>query len=67
MPRFRELLKKGLKLLKPGGKLIYSTCTFTLEENEQLVKEVCDEVGGVELAEQTPFIGDPGFEDLVEA
>ncbi len=63
----RELLKKGLKLLKPGGKLIYSTCTFTLEENEQLVKEVCDEVGGVEPAEQTPFIGDPGFEDLVEA
>jgi len=36
--RFHELQKKflenGYKLLKPGGVLIYTTCTFAPEENE---------------------------------
>lgn len=35
--RQREILTEALKLLKPGGKLIYSTCTFAPEEDEQIV------------------------------
>ncbi|MCR5079682.1 MAG: hypothetical protein K6B65_07190 [Bacilli bacterium] len=31
----KELLENGYKLLKEGGKLIYSTCSFSYEENEE--------------------------------
>lgn len=30
----KEILDSAVKLLKPGGKLLYSTCTFSPEENE---------------------------------
>lgn len=33
----KELITNMAKLLKVGGKLIYSTCTITYEENEDLV------------------------------
>ena len=35
--RQREILHSGAALLKPGGRLIYSTCTFAPEENEQCI------------------------------
>ena len=33
--RQREILTNAAKLVKAGGRLLYSTCTFSLEENEQ--------------------------------
>jgi len=30
-------IEKAVKLLKPGGFLVYSTCTITLEENEEQI------------------------------
>jgi len=33
--RQAEILDSGAKLVKPGGRLVYSTCTFAPEENEQ--------------------------------
>ena len=35
--RQKEILQSAAKLLKPGGRLVYSTCTFAPEENEQVV------------------------------
>ena len=35
--RQKEILSSAVQMLKPGGKLIYSTCTFSPEENEQIV------------------------------
>ncbi len=32
--RQRRILTHALPLLKPGGRLVYSTCTFAVEENE---------------------------------
>ena len=32
-----EILEEAAKLLRPGGRLVYSTCTFAPEENEQAV------------------------------
>jgi NOL1/NOP2/sun family putative RNA methylase len=32
------LLNAATKLLKSGGTIVYSTCTFSLEENEQLIQ-----------------------------
>ena len=34
-----ELLKKAIKVLKPGGEMVYSTCSILLCENENIVKE----------------------------
>ena len=35
--RQREILQSAAKLLRPGGRLVYSTCTFATEENEETV------------------------------
>ena len=35
--RQAEILEQGAKLLRPGGRLVYSTCTFAPEENEQAI------------------------------
>jgi NOL1/NOP2/sun family putative RNA methylase len=35
--RQREILTEAVKMLKPGGHLIYSTCTFAPEEDEQMM------------------------------
>ena len=35
--RQREILHSGARLVRPGGRLVYSTCTFAPEENEQTV------------------------------
>lgn len=39
----RKLFKTAASLLAPGGTLVYSTCTFTSEENEQIVEWACQE------------------------
>ncbi len=33
--RQREILNRAAVLLRDGGTLVYSTCTFSYEENEQ--------------------------------
>jgi NOL1/NOP2/sun family putative RNA methylase len=38
--RQRALLRKAVKLCRPGGRIVYSTCTFAPEENELVVAEV---------------------------
>lgn len=35
--RQKEILADALKMLKPGGDLVYSTCTFAPEEDEQVI------------------------------
>ncbi len=32
-----DVLKEAAKMLRPGGRLVYSTCTFALEENEDTI------------------------------
>ena len=38
------LLKKALKILKPGHEMVYSTCSILKEENEDIVNKVLKEV-----------------------
>jgi len=35
--RQQRILLQAIRLLKPGGRLIYSTCTFAIEENESQI------------------------------
>nr|XP_045599918.1 tRNA (cytosine(72)-C(5))-methyltransferase NSUN6-like [Procambarus clarkii]XP_045599920.1 tRNA (cytosine(72)-C(5))-methyltransferase NSUN6-like [Procambarus clarkii] len=57
----RKLLQNAVKLLKPGGKLVYSTCTIVLEENEKMVKWLLDKYTNIELIDTTPKLGKPGL------
>ncbi len=38
----REIIDACVKMLKPGGKLLYSTCTFSPKENEESVSYLLD-------------------------
>ncbi len=44
--RQRALLRKAVQLCRPGGRIVYSTCTFAPEENELIVAEILDEQNG---------------------
>lgn len=37
--RQKEILSNAGAMLKPGGRLLYSTCTFSPEENEQVIED----------------------------
>jgi len=34
----KQLLNQAKELLKPGGQMVYSTCTFTIKENEEVIQ-----------------------------
>lgn len=38
--RQRQLLRRALALCKPGGRVVYSTCTYAPEENEMVIADV---------------------------
>lgn len=38
-----EILRCAVKMLRPGGRLVYSTCTFSPEENERIIARVLAE------------------------
>ena len=49
--RQAEILHSGARLVRPGGRLVYSTCTFAPEENEQTIEAF--------LAAHPDFIAEP--------
>jgi 16S rRNA (cytosine967-C5)-methyltransferase len=55
------LLRRAVALLKPGGTLVYSSCSLEREENEEVVERLVEEVGGmrvVEMKRTLPFVDD---------
>ena len=52
----RRLLREASRLLAPGGRLVYSTCTTNPEENEEQLAFAQDELG-LELVPLAPFAG----------
>lgn len=40
-----RLLYSGIQCLKPGGELVYSTCSFSPEENEEVVDRILSKFG----------------------
>ena len=50
--RQRDILQDIWHVLKPGGLLIYSTCTFNRFEDEDNTRFICDEMGGFCLLER---------------
>ncbi|MBM0636932.1 RsmB/NOP family class I SAM-dependent RNA methyltransferase [Campylobacter sp. VicNov18] len=47
----KKLLHSALKALKIGGELVYSTCTFSKEENEEVIENALKSQFKIELLE----------------
>ncbi|MDB8805459.1 MULTISPECIES: RsmF rRNA methyltransferase first C-terminal domain-containing protein [Romboutsia] len=47
----REIIRDGYEMLKNGGTLVYSTCTFAKEENETVINEFIEEYENAKLIE----------------
>lgn len=66
--RQREILRDVWPALRPGGFLVYSTCTFNREENEDMVVFACEELGAelisIPLDASWPIAGDTTGRDL---
>ena len=57
----RSLLARALDILKPGGTLVYSTCTYAPEENEAVIHEIVENGRGEILPLSLPFDCTPGL------
>nr|DBA25177.1 TPA: hypothetical protein GDO54_012737 [Pyxicephalus adspersus] len=60
-PLQRKLFKTAVELLKPGGTLVYSTCTITLAENEEQVSWALKTFPCLQLQAQDPHLGGEGM------
>ena len=54
----KRLLRAALDLLRPGGFLLYSTCTLNIQENEEQIAWVLDNIPGLT---SLPLESFPGF------
>ncbi|MCQ2501943.1 MAG: RsmB/NOP family class I SAM-dependent RNA methyltransferase, partial [Lachnospiraceae bacterium] len=43
VPVQRSILESGIRMLKKGGKLLYSTCTFALKEDEENIRWILEQ------------------------
>lgn len=55
-----RLLNTAINSARRGAKILYSTCTLTLEENEDLVMSF-EREGYVEIVSQKPFLGSKSY------
>jgi predicted RNA-binding protein (TIGR00451 family) len=59
----KQFMKSAAKITESKGIIVYSTCTMTMDENEEVVKFAVEECG-LEVEEQEYFFGSPGFESI---
>lgn len=53
----KEIISRAAQMLAPGGDMLYSTCTFSPEENEQVIQFLLDNRDDMEIREIKPFEG----------
>ncbi|WP_268913091.1 RsmF rRNA methyltransferase first C-terminal domain-containing protein [Lentilactobacillus sp. SPB1-3] len=73
--RQRDILTEAYKVIKPGGQLIYSTCTFAPEEDEEIISwllenfdltiEPIKKFSGMDDGRPEWGNGDPSLKDCV--
>ncbi|KZV31362.1 hypothetical protein F511_05466 [Dorcoceras hygrometricum] len=57
----RRMFDQAVQLVRPGGVIVYSTCTINPGENEALVRYALDTYSFLSLASQNPKVGGPGL------
>lgn len=65
--RSRIVLQNAANCLKEGGRLVYSTCTYNLEENEKLIIDFLENNPDFEITDTGLDFGDEGFLGLTKA
>lgn len=69
----KEILSQAYEMLKPGGMLVYSTCTFSVLEDENVIQwlitaypdmEICQVPRKEGFSEGRPDLIEGGFEEL---
>lgn len=55
--RQAEILEAAATMLKPGGRLVYSTCTFSKEENEEQITNFLDKHKDYQAVKAEPAEG----------
>ena len=66
-PIQRQILKSAAAMLKPGGMLLYSTCTFAKLEDEDTIQWILEEEPDLELVPIEPWEGACGGFDGMPA
>lgn len=56
----KGIVTEAARMLKPGGRMLYSTCTFSPEEDEQSVEYILSECEGMRLVDFDKY---EGFDD----
>ena len=59
--RQEEILESAYRCLKPGGRMVYSTCTFSMEENEEQILSFLKKHADMQMAEPHVTFGRPGY------
>lgn len=65
--RQRGLLAAALRTTRPGGRVVYSTCSLEAEENEQVVAAVLASAPHIRLIPMTARIDEMLREDIIPA
>jgi 16S rRNA C967 or C1407 C5-methylase (RsmB/RsmF family) len=56
----KQFIKSAARIVKPGGVIVYSVCTFTPQECEEVVK-FAEKECGMQVVHQNPFVGSKGL------
>ncbi|MFX0181174.1 MAG: RsmB/NOP family class I SAM-dependent RNA methyltransferase [Candidatus Hodarchaeota archaeon] len=62
----KKLLNIGLKILNPGGKLLYSTCSIAPEENEFVINEVLQNLSDYSISKIANQYGTNGLTEVFD-
>lgn len=69
IPVQQQLLERAVDLVRPGGRVMYSTCSIEPEENQQVVRSVVSQYPGLELVDEVLSLpgvaGDGGYRALL--
>jgi 16S rRNA (cytosine967-C5)-methyltransferase len=59
----KQFVKAASEIVRPGGTIVYSVCTFTLEECEEVV-DFAVNACNLRVTNQTPFLGSVGSPEV---
>ncbi len=57
VPVQRSVLESGIAMLKKGGRLLYSTCTFSIKEDEENIRWILEQHPEMHLIPMEPYEG----------